>query len=86
MPISRPAPPRTKQATAEERNHQARQADLQHHQHPQGTCPGLPMNWRSTTSYEPSRLCSGSPRHRRRRRWRCVKLQQPVCVLAQLHL
>lgn len=56
--------PGLKQAMADERNRQARQADFQHHQHSQGTCPGLPMNWRSTPSYHHSRLCSGSPRQR----------------------
>ncbi|KAL7963686.1 hypothetical protein V8C34DRAFT_266286 [Trichoderma compactum] len=64
MSIPRLAPPpRTKQAVADERNRQATQADFQHHQHSLGTCPGLPMNWRSTTSYYHSRLSSGSPRH-----------------------
>ncbi|KAL7783020.1 hypothetical protein V8C43DRAFT_294981 [Trichoderma afarasin] len=54
--------PGLKQAMADERNRQARQADFQHHQHSQGTCPGLPMNWRSTPSYHHSRLWLRQPK------------------------
>ncbi|KAL7795162.1 hypothetical protein V8C37DRAFT_374700 [Trichoderma ceciliae] len=40
-----------------------RQADFQHHQ---GTCPGLPMNWRSTPGHSGLfALCSYSPKAQR---------------------